>query len=321
MPAILLIKTSSLGDVVHNLPVVDDIMQHFPNATVDWVVEENFVDIPALHPQVRHVLPVAIRRWRKRWWAADVWNEVAAFREIAQAGAYDCVIDTQGLLKSAWLTWQIDAPRAGYAWRCAREPLASWVYHRRLWVDKNLHAVERNRQLVGQALGYTPPPLVCYGLSIPPLQAAWLPTQPYAVLLHATSRADKEWSPAAWQALQTWLATHHIASILPWGTVAEASHAQLLVQGQTNSVVAPRLSVADAARLLAGARVVVGVDTGLTHLAVAVGVPVIALYVHSQPSLTGVYGGQAPLLSLGTQGHPPALEDVLITLNQWGIVP
>lgn len=319
MPAILLIKTSSLGDVVHNLPVVDDIMQHFPNATVDWVVEENFVDIPALHPQVRHVLPIAIRRWRRQWWKPAVWDEVAGFAQVANQAVYDCVIDTQGLLKSAWLAWQIKAPRCGYARDSIREPLAAWVYDRRVSVAKTLHAVERNRQLVGKALGYTPETAVHYGLTVTPLQADWLPKAPYAVLLHATSRADKQWSEAAWQTLQVELAARGVISILPWGSAVEYARAQRLAQATNSSIVTPRLSVADAAALLAGSQVVVGVDTGLTHLAVAVGVPVIALYVQSKPSLTGVYGGQAPLLSLGSLGQAPSLATVVATLNTWGI--
>jgi len=153
---ILLVKTSSLGDVVHNLPVASDIHARFPQARIDWVVEEGFADIPRLHPAVRKVIPVAVRRWRRTLFSAATWRELGAYRDSVRAERYDLVLDTQGLVKSALLAWQAAGPRAGYAAEAAREPLAARFYDATYVIPKNLHAVERNRWLAAAALDYGP---------------------------------------------------------------------------------------------------------------------------------------------------------------------
>mgnify|MGYP002776453877 FL=1 len=144
---ILLVKTSSLGDVIHNLPVVSDIRRHLPQATIDWCVEESFAAIPRLHPGVAAVIPVALRRWRKTLFAGQTWRQVAAFRAHLGAMAYDDIVDTQGLVKSALIAGRARGPLSGYAPDSAREPLAARFYDRRFSVDTNQHAVVRNRQL------------------------------------------------------------------------------------------------------------------------------------------------------------------------------
>ncbi len=198
---ILLVKTSSLGDVIHNLPVLTDIRRRWPDATVDWCVEENFAAIPRLHPGLHRVLPVAVRRWRKHLLQAGTWREIAAFRAVARATAYDLVLDTQGLVKSALLARQAAGPRVGYDAGSAREPLAARSYDRCFAVSRELHAVVRNRQLAAQALGYVLDDALDYGIAAPPLAADWLPASPYAVLLTATSRDDKLWPESHWIAL------------------------------------------------------------------------------------------------------------------------
>jgi heptosyltransferase-1 len=307
---ILLIKTSSLGDVVHNLPVATDLARRYPDAVIDWVVEENFAELPRLHPAVRRVIPVAVRRWRKSLLAPATWREMAAFRRAVRADSYDAVIDSQGLLKSALMSAQAIGPRIGHDAQCAREPVAARFYDEPIFVPRNLHAVERNRQLAATALGYRPDPAIDYGIAAPPLAAPWLPKGDYAVLLTATSRADKEWPEGDWQALGLALIATGLRCVLPGGSPAERSRAGRLATSLGRAVAAPAMNLSELAGLLAGAALVVGVDTGLVHLAAALGRPTLALYCGSDPTLTGVLAGP-DAVNLGGPGEAPRAGEVV----------
>ncbi|MEW9899083.1 lipopolysaccharide heptosyltransferase I [Chitinivorax sp. PXF-14] len=315
MSSILIVKTSSMGDVIHALPAVTDLLAQLPGTAVDWVVEEGFAELPRLHPGVRHVLPVAIRRWRKAWWTTAVRAELRTFRRSLVEADYDWVIDLQGLVKSAWIVRQVPATRAGYDWASAREPLASLAYDRRFAIARQQHAVARNRQLAAAALGYTVSGLPDYGLSsTSALVTDWLPPQPYIVCLHATSRADKQWQPDGWAELARRCHEQGLACVLPWGSASEKTDAERLVQMMPNGIVAPRLSLTAAAGLLKGARATIGVDTGLSHLAAAVMCPVIALFTASDPILTGVLGNGF-VCNLGGIGKVPTVDEVWCKLN------
>jgi heptosyltransferase-1 len=307
---ILLVKTSSLGDVVHNLPVVSDLARHMPNAEIDWVVEEDFTEIPALHPAVRRVLPVAVRRWRKSLLTPATWREMAAFRQVLRAQRYDAVLDSQGLLKSAAIAAQTSGKHFGYDRASAREPLAARFYDQALPVAKDLHAVERNRRLAGQAFGYALASAPDYGIVAPPLAADWLPGGDYAVLLTATSRADKEWPEEDWRGLGLALIATGLRCILPAGSATERGRAASLANDLGRASAAPPLKLTELAGLLAGAALVVGVDTGLVHLAAALGRPTLAIYAGSDPQLTGVLAG-ATAINLGSRGAPPATGAVI----------
>ncbi len=315
MLKILLVKTSSMGDVIHALPSVSDIVEHFPGAEVDWVVEENFAALPALHPGVSRVIPVAVRRWRRNLLNPASWREMAAFRRAIQSTSYDLIIDSQGLIKSAAIAWLAHGPSCGYGWNSAREPLASQVYDRTIRVARDLHAVERNRLLAGRALGYMPGEAVDYGIAAPSLALTWLPGGCYVVLLHATSRADKEWPEADWLELASRLNSRGLCCILPWGAAHEQARSERLARQMANAVVPPFLDLAQAAALLGAAQAVVGVDTGLTHLAAALKVPVVALYCASDPGLTGVYAS-GPAANLGRAGQVPQLDEVSAALEK-----
>ena len=238
MLKILLVKTSSLGDVIHQLPAVTDIRTHFPDARVDWVVEENFAELPALHPGVSRVIPVALRRWRRALLHPAAWREMAAFRRALQSLRYDMVLDSQGLIKSAAITLLAPGPRCGYDRASAREPIAALAYDKTIAMPKNLHAVERNRRLAGRALGYEPDTPVDYGVATPQTEMPWLTAQPYVVLLHATSRADKEWPEADWLALAAHLHAAGMRCILPWGSPQEQARSERLAAQMANAIVA-----------------------------------------------------------------------------------
>jgi len=315
---ILLVKTSSLGDVVHNLPVVTDLIRRHPEAIIDWVVEESFADIPRLHPAVRRVIPVAVRRWRRRLWSPEAWREMTAFRRHLREDEYDVVLDSQGLIKSALIAKRArlaaSGRRCGLDAESAREPLAARFYDHRYAVAKNQHAVERNRQLAAAAAGSVAALPLDYGIAAAPLEAGWLREFTkgggYAVLLTATSRADKEWPEPDWQALGMALIATGLRCVLPAGSTAERARAARLVSSLGRAVAAPPMTLAELAGLLAGAAVVVGVDTGLVHLAAALGRPTVALYCGSDPTLTGVYGG-ADCVNLGGRGAPPTAHEVV----------
>ena len=311
---ILLVKTSSLGDVIHNLPVVSDIQRHFPAAAVDWCVEESFASIPRLHPGVGQIIPVAIRRWRKRLFQAATWREIGTARATLQQTAYDVVIDTQGLLKSALIARQAAGPVSGYAAASAREPLAAWFYERHFKVATAAHAVVRNRELAAAALGYELLGDADYGITAAPADFAWLPSQPYVVFLTATSRDDKLWPETHWLALGQRLHALGYAAVLPGGSLVERERAARLSAGIPDSVAAPSLSIPQLAALLAGGRAAVGVDTGLTHLAVALKIPTIALYTATDPGLTGVLGAGF-YRNLGGKAQIPSPEAVLAELQ------
>jgi heptosyltransferase-1 len=318
---ILLVKTSSLGDVVHNLPVVSDLHTVFPEAAIDWVVEEALVDIPRLHPAVRRVLPVGLRRWRKSLLTAQSWREMAAFRRELQTEAYDLVLDTQGLVKSGLIVRQArlatSGRRCGYAAEAAREPLAARFYHNGFVIPKNLHAVERNRWLAAAALDYVADMPLDYGVTAAHgnvTRPGWLPQGNYAVLLTATSREDKLWPEEHWLQLAAGLAECGLSCILPAGAEDERRRATRLTQQMSRALVAPSLEIAEIARVCAGARLVVGVDTGLTHLAVALERPTLALFCGSDPHLTGVHGGDADRViarNLGGPGRPPGAQEAI----------
>ncbi|WP_371324155.1 lipopolysaccharide heptosyltransferase I [Dechloromonas sp. ZY10] len=314
---LLIVKTSSLGDVIHYLPALSDIRRHFPQARIDWCVEESFAAIPPLHPALGEIVPVALRRWRKQLLQGKTWNEIGALRQRLQAARYDLVIDSQGLLKSALLARQVAAPHAGYDAESIREPLASRLYERRYRVSRDLHAVVRNRLLTAAALGYN---LDCgpdYGITAPAADFAWRPEGPYVVLLSATSRDDKLWPEDHWIELGHELHRQGLRALLPGGNPVERERAARLAAAIPEAIAVPPQGIGELAALLAGARAVVGVDTGLTHLAVALDTPTVALYTATDPGLTGVYG-RAFCRNLGGKGKTPAVKAVLGALAEAG---
>jgi len=294
--------------------VVSDIRARFPRARIDWVVEEAYGDIVGMHPGVHRAIPVALRRWRGNVLNPAHWREFGQFRHALSGMRYDYVIDTQGLIKSALLARAASGTRHGYARASAREPLAARFYDVVHLVPRDLHAVERNRRLAALALGYVLPDALDYGIAAP---AATAEERPYCVLLHATSRADKLWPEPAWERLGLELARQGYTLILPWGDAAERARSERIARALPAAVVAPALGIPGMAGLLAGAQAVIGVDTGLTHLAAALGRPVVALYCGTHPGLTGVYAGRgARVRNLGGTAAVPEVAEVLAALHQ-----
>jgi lipopolysaccharide heptosyltransferase I len=289
---VLIVKTSSMGDVLHTLPALTDAMLAIPGIRFDWVVEEGFAQIPSWHEAVERVIPVAIRRWRKAWFSAPIKAERKAFRDTLQAVHYDVIIDAQGLVKSAALVTRLaKGVKHGMDWQTAREPLASLFYNRRHHIARQQHAVERTRELFAQSLGYRKPETQGdYAIARHFLTQQDNPTQPYTVLLHATTRDDKHWPEAHWRELIGLLKESGLRIKLPWGAPHEEARAKRLAEGFDFVEVLPRLSLEEIAHVLAGAKFVVSVDTGLSHLTAALDRPNITLYGPTDPGLIGGYG-------------------------------
>lgn len=304
---ILIVKTSSLGDIVHALPALTDLRRARPELPVDWLVEEAFAELPRLHPGVREVLPCAVRRWRSNLLVPATRREISALKRQVRAQNYGSVLDLQGLLKSAWLASLAKVPVHGYDRPSVREPLAGLAYSHRHAVPRGLHAVERNRRLAAAAFGYALEGAPDFGLAISFTEH----TSPYVVCLHSTSRSDKCWPPDRWQDLISKLTARGLRVLLPWGTNTERKRAMQLAQAEPLAEVLPALSLAKLAQVLAGAAATIGVDTGLVHLAAAVACPVIGLYLTSDPRLTGAFAGQAPAVNLGGPGRLPEVAEVL----------
>ncbi|MBU3056377.1 lipopolysaccharide heptosyltransferase I [Pseudomonas indica] len=312
---VLLIKTSSLGDVIHTLPALTDAARVIPGIQFDWVVEEGFAEIPAWHPAVARVIPVAIRRWRKNLWQTLRNGEWRRFKQRLREAKYDLVIDAQGLLKSAWLTRYVKAPVAGLDRESAREPLACRFYDRTYRVSREQHALERVRQLFAQALDYPlPDGIGDYGLDR--TQLADPSAQPYLLFLHGTTWPSKHWPETNWRQLAERMSELGWAIRLPWGNDTEKARAERIVAGLDNAAVLPRLNLAGVAKVIAGARACVAVDTGLGHLAAALDVPTLSLYGPTRPERVGAYGrSQVHLCASGpTAGsgdrHKPCFDDL-----------
>ncbi|PNK62558.1 MULTISPECIES: lipopolysaccharide heptosyltransferase RfaC [Pantoea] len=289
---VLIVKTSSMGDVLHTLPALTDAMQAIPGIRFDWVVEENFAQIPSWHPAVDKVLPVAIRRWRKHWFGSQQREERVRFKRDLQSRQYDVVIDAQGLIKSAALVTRLArGVKHGQDSRSAREPFASWWYDQRHEIDKKQHAVERTRELFAKSLGYEKPQTQGdYAIAAHFLRDVPQDIAPYLVFLHATTRDNKHWPESHWRELIGLLQHSGLRIKLPWGAEHEHQRAQRLAEGFDYVEVLPKLTLEAIARELAGAKAVVSVDTGLSHLTAALDRPNITLYGPTDPGLIGGYG-------------------------------
>ena len=307
MSDVLFIKTSSLGDVIHHMPALTEARARRPEARFDWVVEEAFAPLVRLHPAVAEVIPVAARSWRRAPLQASTRQELASFLRVLRARAYDQIVDTQGLFfKSALIARAARGRRHGYDPNSIKEVFSCALYDVRHAVEWNQHAIARNRALTGLALGYPPEGPPDFGLDRAAL--AGPAHAPYGVLLHATARADKEWPEANWRMLAAALGTG-IDLVVPFGSEAERERAIRIAAATPRARVPDRAPLDAMARLIAGASFAVGVDTGLLHLAAALGVPLVAIFAASEPGLTGPMGAGA-IDVLGAKGAPPSVGEV-----------
>jgi heptosyltransferase-1 len=315
---VLIVKTSSLGDVIHTLPALCDARKHRPELIFDWLVEEEFKDIPDAHPLVDKTITVALRRWRKAPVSALTGGELRTFKQSLRDNTYDLVIDAQGLLKSALLTRWVPADVVGFDRLSLREPLARFFYSKTVPVHRNMHAVERVRNLFAKALGYDiPREQLDYGFTkgfkedfTKSLKKGLeielkndidranrsssggglsSKTAGRLIFLHGTTWQSKHWPEQHWRELAVKVEASEYEAVIPWGNITERQRA-LRIADQLDSVtVLPRLSLADLLKLMQEIQGAFCVDTGLGHLAAAMDVPVTSFYGPTDPTLTGIH--------------------------------
>lgn len=315
---ILLVRVSSLGDVLHNLPMVADILRHHPDAKIDWVVEEGYTSLVRLNPHVRRVIPFALRRWRRGLSKPAVRAEIRDFFRTLREEPYDFVFDTQGLIKTGIIMGAARIKPGGRKVGLANgtegsgyEPVSRIFHSDSVKVARRAHAVARGREVAASALGYaidTPPD---FGLPAPSdvsARPSWMPPEDYAVFFHGTARAAKKWDTANWIALGQALAPMPV--LLSWGSDAEKAEAGTIAASLPNARVLPKLSMMEAVELARDAALAVGVDTGLTHIAAAFVRPTVEIYCDSPRWKTE--GNWSPrIVNLGDTGQPPSSAEVI----------
>jgi heptosyltransferase I len=315
---ILLVRVSSMGDVLHNLPMVADLARHFPDAQIDWVVEEAYTSLVRLNARVGTIIPFALRRWRKSLGSKHTRAEIGAFFRALRAQRYDYVFDTQGLLKTGVIMGAARLAPGGQKIGLANgsegsgyEGVSRLFHSRSIALDPRTHAVARGRLVAAKALGYDAGTPADFGLPDSPRpepRPDWMPAEPYAVYFYGTARAAKKWAPQNWIALGLQLAPMPI--LLPWGSADELREAEQLAAQLPHARVLPRLSMADAVTLARHAALAVGVDTGLTHIAAAFSRPTVEIYCDSPRWKTE--GNWSPkIVNLGDRGAPPEVAEVL----------
>lgn len=314
MTSALVIRPSSLGDIVHALPVVHDLTQHFPGIAIDWVAEQPFAGLVSLNSSVRRVIPVALRRWRHRLLARETWREFAVFRRELARERYTAVIDMQEQVKGALIARLARGPVHGPDRRSIREPVATLAYRHAHRVDPAQHLIDRCRALVGAAFGFVPQGAPRFGLAPPPLDAVL--DGRFAVFLHSTSRTDKLWPESHWRELIAHVTGAGVRVELPWGSRDEAARSARLAAGIDGALVPLQRSLPQMAALLDRAEFVCGVDTGLVHLAAALGVPTIALFISTDPRLAGVERASARARDLGAANRMPTPGEAIAALGE-----
>ena len=291
---VLLVKTSSMGDVIHTFPAVTDLLAARPGIVVDWLVEEPFAPLARLHPGVREVIPVAMRRWRKKPLSPATWTEIRTLRRKLRAERYDIVADAQGLLKSVLLAKLAGAPVEGLDRASVREPAAALLYRKSHAVPRDRHAIQRTRELMGKIFGYAP--------DLSRLDHGIAPARPgehrSAFLLHGTSREDKKWPSEDWIGTARLLVKRGLVPVTTWSNEAERTVAQAIGEAVPETVVFDRRPLGEVAELLGRSSLVVGADTGLTHLANAYGIPTVAIFVATRPGLTGPLGPNSVAMTM-----------------------
>lgn len=309
---ILIVRSSSLGDLIFMLPAISDIAKHVPDAQIDWVVEDVFKEIPSWHPAVNKVIPIAHRKWRKAWWSKEARQARREFKQDISQTQYDVVLDMQALMKSVWVVRQTKGKRHGLDWKSARESLASLFYDVKHKVEFWQPAVTRQRLLASLAFHYTYEGAPDFGLQ---QFTEGVEIQPYAVIMPSASRDDKLWPEADWHAVFDRLTAEGLRLKLLAGNEREAERARALIAHYPNAEVLPRMSLTEVAKVLAPAKIMVGLDSGLTHLSAALGRPTIGIYSASTPVRTPLVGAGFTA-SLGDRGVPPSRDIVLNKLEQ-----
>ncbi|WP_418319488.1 lipopolysaccharide heptosyltransferase I [Piscinibacter sakaiensis] len=321
---VLIVKLSSLGDVVHALPVIHDMRAAIPGISIDWVVEPGFAPLLQRVDGIEGIVELPLRRWRKAWWTAVVRAEFAAFRRRLRETSYDAVIDLQGLTKSVLVARLARGPSFGLAHRTdgsSYEAPARWLVDHPLMVPRHIHALDRSRQLAGSALAYAPDGQVQFGLhALQPHAEA--DRRPLMVFVHGTSRDDKLWPEADWITLGGRLVAAGWRIALPHAGASELARATRIAQAiGADCTVWPALGLDKLVDRMATASGVIGVDSGLSHIAVALGLPHVQLYNFPTSWRTGPQASHGHRHQVAIEAGPGQQSPTLAAVWQaWQLV-
>lgn len=311
---VLLVRMSSMGDLVHTLPAITELARHRPDIELHWLCESSFADIARLHPFVHTVHEISWRKWRKQLWKKENRKHLKNIAQILKNEHFDRVIDSQSLLKSVFFSKMANAPIYGLNRECARESYSAWFYDHRFQVDKHENVVLRTRQLFARIFDYAVHGNADFGVQVPRSGSIDGLPERYYVACHATSRDSKLWPEERWIALFTRMYQQDgLPVLLPWGNDSEKARAQRIADALPNAQLCPKLNLLQAAYLMSKARAVVGVDTGFLHLANAVDTVVIGLYTDTDPARTGIQESDYAI-NLGGVEKMPSVDEVYETL-------
>ena len=319
MTRIALIKLSSLGDVVHALPVAATLRARVPDAHVTWIVESREAAVLRDHPAVDTLVPIDTRRWRRARGLADLGNVVRAVtraRRGLRVAGFDVAVDLQGLIKSGLITAATRAPlRIGFAARCCKEPLAA------LFTNRRVHPPAAARHVVDQYLALLGPlgvtaPVREFRLPVEPVAEARVeeflaarglkPGRRLVMLNPGSRRPDKRWPEERFRILAERL-TEDADVLVVWGPGEETAGRLIAPGGRTRAVLGPPTNLYDLLAFLRCASVLVAADTGPLHLAAALGTPCVGLYGPTSAVRNGPYGtGHRSLQAPG--GRVAAIE-------------
>lgn len=327
MKKLLLIKTSSMGDLIHTFPALTDLSQNCPGKyEITWVVEESFADIAKMHPMTKDVIIFGSRRWKKGIFKPQTWREFRDFKRELREEKWDLILDCQGLFKSAMITklaaQKGTIPTYSYSKESIRDPYAARFYDHGYSVAKGLTAIERNRQLFAQVFHYTPQPLANFGIQNWHEVSELTPQHPFVALIHGTSAENKEWPETKWVEIGNWLAEKGLISILFWGNQREHDRAIRIAEQVPNAIVMPKVSIHEAGLILSKAALIIAVDTGFAHLANTQDRPVIGLFLGSHANYAGVIPTEhnPHAINLGGKGLNPEVTEVISVIESFNIL-
>lgn len=313
MTEILFIKTSSMGDVLHHMPAVTEAKRHFPAARITWVVDEMYAPLAELHPAVDEIITIAQRRWRKQLFSARTWREFFAAVTKLRARRFDKIIDTQGLIRTGLMGKLARGEHHGYDAESIRERFAARFYDINHKVGWDLHVIARNRTLTARALGYEVEGAPDYGFDRAKIKPSGIGN--YAILFHATAKTKKEWPEERWVEVGRDLSQRGLEVVLPWGNEIERARSERIAKQIPHARVPDRVPIMDVAKLIAGAKIVCGVDTGFLHIAAALGVPVVAVFTITK-SHTASPTGPGPVEMIGADNGLPGVRDVIAAIDR-----
>lgn len=321
---VLIVKMSSMGDIIHTLPAVTDAVNAISNIQFDWVAEEAFIEIPVWHQQVNQVIPIGLRRWRRQFWQAVRQAEIKRFYQRLRSNRYDIVLDAQGSIKSAITARLSRGYRLGMDKNSVRERPAYLAYQQTFSVPRQQHAIIRLRQLFAKALKYPLPETTPdYGINKHSfiLPSIALPKK-YLVFVPNASWSAKRLSVNSWSSLLDKMTSQGITVLLPWGSMDEKESVIRIAKANPLVHILPHLNLSGLAAVLANAKAIVSVDTGLSHLAAALGIPSIVLYGPTNPAVVGTMGPSQLHIKFQAEGINKndlsefSLKKIVETLNQ-----